>query len=208
MLCTQHVAKPLTLRSCSCKHCKYHRPSLPQRVLAVGYSVLHPAFYNNCDLLLLTQLHTLQVPSPSSVPQGGSSKLQCLVPSCRSHILCCSRSCTHCRYYHPSPPHRAVKTERTFEGISLDTPGQSSRQVLQMSRFQLCAACHQRESNPGSGAFLPVESALLSMKSFAPREQHVLPQHLLHFDCVILHLVCAAYVCGRAMPTRVQHIFL
>ena len=56
-----------------------------------------------------------------------------------------------CRYYHPSPPQRAVKTERTFEGISLDTPGQSSRQVLQMSRFQLCAACHQRESNPGSG---------------------------------------------------------
>lgn len=56
-----------------------------------------------------------------------------------------------CRYFHPSPPHRAVKTERTFEGISLDTPGQSSRQVMQMSRFQLCSTCYQREGNPSSG---------------------------------------------------------
>ncbi|KAL0048475.1 hypothetical protein WJX82_004140 [Trebouxia sp. C0006] len=55
------------------------------------------------------------------------------------------------RYYHPHPPQRAVKSERTFEGISLDTPGQSSRQVLQMSRFQLCSTCYQRESSPSSG---------------------------------------------------------
>lgn len=55
------------------------------------------------------------------------------------------------RYYHPSPPHRTVKTERTFEGISLDTPGQSSRQVLQMSRFQLCASCYEREGKHTSG---------------------------------------------------------
>lgn len=55
------------------------------------------------------------------------------------------------RYYHPQPPQRAVKSERTFEGISLDTPGQSSRQVMQMSRFQLCDTCYQRESNPSSG---------------------------------------------------------
>ena len=33
------------------------------------------------------------------------------------------------RYYHPSPPTRTVKQERTFEGISLDQPGSSSRQV-------------------------------------------------------------------------------
>lgn len=58
------------------------------------------------------------------------------------------------RYYHPHPPQRAVKSERTFEGISLDTPGQSSRQVLQMSRFQLCSTCYQRESSPSSGMLL------------------------------------------------------
>ena len=58
------------------------------------------------------------------------------------------------RYYHPHPPQRAVKSERTFEGISLDTPGQSSRQVLQMSRFQLCSTCYQRESSPSSGVLL------------------------------------------------------
>ena len=34
-----------------------------------------------------------------------------------------------CRHYHPSPPARTVKQERTFEGISLDQPGSSSRQV-------------------------------------------------------------------------------
>ena len=35
------------------------------------------------------------------------------------------------RHYHPSPPPRTVKQERTFEGISLDQPGSSSRQVEQ-----------------------------------------------------------------------------
>ena len=33
------------------------------------------------------------------------------------------------RHYHPAPPARTVKQERTFEGISLDQPGASSRQV-------------------------------------------------------------------------------
>lgn len=45
------------------------------------------------------------------------------------------------RYYHPSPPARTVKQERSFEGISLETPGASSKSVLQMSRFQLCGDC-------------------------------------------------------------------
>ena len=51
------------------------------------------------------------------------------------------------RYYHPAPPARAiVKAERTFEGISLDTPGTSGRQVAAMSRFQLCPACFEAEA--------------------------------------------------------------
>ena len=66
-------------------------------------------------------------------------------------LTCC---CALLRYFHPHPPQRAVKSERTFEGISLDTPGQSSRQVLQMSRFQLCSTCYQRESSPSSGILL------------------------------------------------------
>ncbi len=61
-----------------------------------------------------------------------------------------SQQCLHCcRYYHPSPPHRTVKNERTFEGISLDNPGQSSNRVLPLSRFQLCATCYQREQAGG-----------------------------------------------------------
>lgn len=51
------------------------------------------------------------------------------------------------RYYHPAPPARAVvKAERTFEGISLDTPGSITRQVATMSRFQLCPACYEAEA--------------------------------------------------------------
>ena len=51
------------------------------------------------------------------------------------------------RYYHPAPPARAVvKAERTFEGISLDMPGSSTRQVAAMSRFQLCPACYEAEA--------------------------------------------------------------
>ena len=73
------------------------------------------------------------------------------VPSAQTLLLQLLSLNCKCRHYHPAPPQRAVKTERTFEGISLDTPGQSSRQVLQMSRFQLCPTCHQRESNPGPG---------------------------------------------------------
>lgn len=52
------------------------------------------------------------------------------------------------RWYHPAPPSKAtVKAERTFEGISLDIPGQSAKTVTSMSsRFQLCPACYQAES--------------------------------------------------------------
>ena len=48
------------------------------------------------------------------------------------------------RYYHPAPPAKvSVKAERTFEGISLDVPGQSAKTTTAMSRFQLCPACYQ-----------------------------------------------------------------
>ena len=52
-----------------------------------------------------------------------------------------------CRHYHPAPPNRVtMKSERTFEGISLDQPGFSSKQVSTLSRFQLCDACHANEA--------------------------------------------------------------
>lgn len=52
------------------------------------------------------------------------------------------------RYYHPAPPSKTIKTERTFEGISLETPGSGSGKSVQaMSRFQLCHLCYQREAN-------------------------------------------------------------
>ena len=50
------------------------------------------------------------------------------------------------RHYHPAPPGRVtMKAERTFEGISLDQPGFSSKQVTQLSRFQLCEDCYASE---------------------------------------------------------------
>lgn len=50
------------------------------------------------------------------------------------------------RYYHPAPPSRVtMKSERTFEGISLDQPGFSSKQVSTLSRFQLCGTCYGNE---------------------------------------------------------------
>ncbi|KAK9806697.1 hypothetical protein WJX73_009793 [Symbiochloris irregularis] len=51
-----------------------------------------------------------------------------------------------CRYYHPAPPSRSVKQERTFEGISLDSPGISTKQVTSLQRFQICPSCYQNES--------------------------------------------------------------
>ena len=52
-----------------------------------------------------------------------------------------------CRYYHPCPPTKAtIKAERTFEGISLDVPGQSSKTTSAMTRFQLCENCYLAEA--------------------------------------------------------------
>lgn len=52
-----------------------------------------------------------------------------------------------CRYYHPCPPTKvSVKAERTFEGISLDVPGQSSKTTSAMTRFQLCEECFLAEA--------------------------------------------------------------
>ena len=43
-----------------------------------------------------------------------------------------------CRYYHPSPPTRTVEQERSFEGISLETPGSSSSRCCRC-RASSCA---------------------------------------------------------------------
>ena len=52
-----------------------------------------------------------------------------------------------CRWYHPCPPTKTiVKAERTFEGISLDVPGQSSKTSTTLTRFQLCEECYQAEA--------------------------------------------------------------
>ena len=57
-----------------------------------------------------------------------------------------------------------MKNERTFEGISLDNPGQSSNRVLPLSRFQLCATCYQREQAGG-------ESQIASRSAFLDQER-------------------------------------
>lgn len=62
-------------------------------------------------------------------------------------------SCSHCRVYvsgdklyrHPNPPAKVtMKAERSFDGISLDKPGQCSKEFA-ISRFQLCGNCYDRE---------------------------------------------------------------
>ena len=62
-------------------------------------------------------------------------------------------SCSHCRVYvsggklyrHPNPPTKiTIKAERSFDGISLDKPGQASKEYS-ISRFQLCSNCFDRE---------------------------------------------------------------
>lgn len=62
-------------------------------------------------------------------------------------------SCSHCRVYvsgdklyrHPKPPTNVtIKSERSFDGISLDKAGQPSRE-FSISRFQLCSNCYDRE---------------------------------------------------------------
>jgi len=48
-----------------------------------------------------------------------------------------------------------VKQERSFEGISLETPGASSKSVLQMSRFQLCGDCFGAAKDAAAVVRLP-----------------------------------------------------
>ncbi|KAI8102200.1 hypothetical protein M9435_005806 [Picochlorum sp. BPE23] len=65
-------------------------------------------------------------------------------------------SCSHCRvyingsarYYHPNPPQKVtIKSEKVFDGISLDKPGTSSSKSVSLTRFQLCEKCYLREGN-------------------------------------------------------------
>ncbi len=80
------------------------------------------------------------------------------------------------RYYHPAPPARAiVKAERTFEGISLDTPGTSGRQVAAMSRFQLCPACYEAEAGCALRRARPVAPVLDAPVLDAPGRQLAAP---------------------------------
>ena len=62
-------------------------------------------------------------------------------------------SCSYCRVYvsgdklwrHPNPPSKVtIKAEKCFDGISLDKPGQASKE-LTITRFQLCQNCYVRE---------------------------------------------------------------
>lgn len=64
-------------------------------------------------------------------------------------------SCSHCRkfmdgtkrYFHPNPPPKVtIKSEKTFDGISLDKPGSDSNRSVNLTRYQLCEKCYQRES--------------------------------------------------------------
>lgn len=69
-----------------------------------------------------------------------------MLSSFRWPVLWVGCSCC-CRYYHLCPPTKAtIKAERTFEGISLDVPGQSSKTTSTMTRFQLCEECYLAEA--------------------------------------------------------------
>lgn len=59
------------------------------------------------------------------------------------------------RYYHPSPPQKVVvRSERTFDGISLDKPGSDATRTVTYTRFALCTKCYSAEC-AGHGKGLP-----------------------------------------------------
>ena len=75
-------------------------------------------------------------------------------------ILHLQENCSYCRgyisgedkFYHPNPPSKIViKSERTFDGISLDRPGGESSRTITMTRFQLCPRCYAQEREPSEG---------------------------------------------------------
>jgi E1A/CREB-binding protein len=74
-------------------------------------------------------------------------------------------SCSHCReymdgtkrYYHPNPPAKVViKSEKVFDGISLDNPGGESSRSVQLLRYQLCEKCYNRECGKAEDSAAPV----------------------------------------------------
>lgn len=79
-------------------------------------------------------------------------------------IVHLQEECTFCRtyisddekYFHPKPPQKVViKSERTFDGISLDVPGGEASKTVSLTRFQLCRSCYCREcqgTDIGTGA--------------------------------------------------------
>ncbi len=76
----------------------------------------------------------------------------------------CREYVTGTRYYHPCPPSKAVRQERTFEGISLETPGSQGRQTTSLTRFSLCERCYTATAQglalPGIKGGLPAGVAL------------------------------------------------
>eukprot|EP00884_Botryococcus_braunii_P009216 jgi/Botrbrau1/18296/Bobra.0179s0026.1 len=73
------------------------------------------------------------------------------------------------RWFHPDPPSKVTRADRTFEGINLDLPGLNGKQVTQMSRFQLCDECYNKEKSTldanGRSEALPHNICLNHLKS-------------------------------------------
>ncbi|KAK9866771.1 hypothetical protein WJX84_010523 [Apatococcus fuscideae] len=98
--------------------------------------------------------------------------------------------CTSCRryisgepkYFHPDPPHKSVSRERTFEGISLDTPGASGGRVVNMSRLQLCQQCYEKEKAIANGSQQPPPAKLralvppMTLNDLQQQEVEAIPQ--------------------------------
>eukprot|EP00890_Picochlorum_soloecismus_P005455 jgi/Picsp_1/5910/NSC_03267-R1_histone acetyltransferase len=74
-------------------------------------------------------------------------------------------SCSHCReymdgtkrYYHPKPPAKVtIKSDKAFDGISLDNPGGESSRSVQLVRYQLCEKCYSRECGKAADGTAPI----------------------------------------------------
>lgn len=95
----------------------------------------------------------------------------------------------HARYYHPSPPSKSVRQDRTFEGISLDTPGAPGRQITSLTRFSLCERCYAAEAQglavPGIKRGLPPGVALTDLVATPVAPLPVITDPNPQLDCEI-----------------------
>jgi E1A/CREB-binding protein len=77
------------------------------------------------------------------------------------------------RYYHPAPPQKVViKSERTFDGISLDKPGLDANRTVSYTRFALCSKCYSAEI-AGQGKGLPPG---MQLNELLPAPNPIIPQ--------------------------------